>query len=160
MPKFKTIRIVGHTAEQMFALVADIEHYPEFVPLCQRLSVRGREQQSDGTEIMIADMSVAYGPVHETFVTRVILDAPKLTIQATYLDGPFSHLDNLWRFENRETGDASVASAVNFKIDYEFKSRTLGMLMGSMFDRAFRKFAEAFESRADRIYDASSHKQA
>jgi len=160
LPKFKTTRIVGHTAEQMFALVADIEHYPEFVPLCQRLSVRGREQQSDGTEIMIADMSVAYGPVHETFVTRVILDAPKLTIQATYLDGPCAHLDNLWRFKNRETGDANIASAVNFKIDYEFKSRTLGMLMGSMFDRAFRKFAEAFEARADRIYDASSHKQA
>ncbi|MCR9235561.1 MAG: SRPBCC family protein [Alphaproteobacteria bacterium] len=160
MPKFETTRIVGHTAEQMFALVADIEQYPEFVPLCQRLSVRGREQQSDGTEIMIADMSVAYGPVNETFVTRVILDAPRLTIRATYLDGPFSHLDNLWRFENRETADANITSAVNFKIDYEFKSRALGMLMGSMFDRAFRKFAEAFEARADTIYNVSSVKQA
>ncbi len=160
MPKFETTRIVGHTAEQMFALVADIEHYPEFVPLCQRLSVRGREQQSDGTEIMIADMSVAYGPVNETFVTRVVLDAPNMSIRATYLDGPFSHLDNLWRFENRETSESGIASAVNFKIDYEFKSRTLGMLMGSMFDRAFRKFAEAFEARADTIYAAPSDKQA
>jgi len=159
LPKFETTRIVGHTAEQMFALVADIEHYPEFVPLCQRLSVRGREQQSDGTEIMIADMSVAYGPVNETFVTRVVLDAPNMSIRATYLDGPFSHLDNLWRFENRETSELGMASAVNFKIDYEFKSRTLGMLMGSMFDRAFRKFAEAFEARADTIYAASSDKQ-
>lgn len=160
MPKFETTRIVGHTAEQMFALVADIEHYPEFVPLCQRLSVRGREQQSVGTEIMIADMSVAYGPVNETFVTRVVLDAPNMLIRATYLDGPFSHLDNLWRFENRETSESDIASAVNFKIDYEFKSRTLGMLMGSMFDRAFRKFAEAFEARADTIYAASADKQA
>lgn len=160
MPKFETTRIVGHTAERMFALVADIERYPEFVPLCQRLSVRGREQQSDGTEIMIADMSVAYGPVNETFVTRVVLDAPNMSIRATYLDGPFSHLDNLWRFENRETGDLKITSTVNFKIDYEFKSRTLGMLMGSMFDRAFRKFAEAFEARADTIYDASFDKQA
>lgn len=159
MPKFETTRIVGHTAEQMFALVADIEQYPEFVPLCQRLSVRGRETQSDGTEIMIADMSVAYGPVNETFVTRVILDSPNMLVRATYLDGPFSHLDNLWRFENRETGEPGIASAVNFKIDYEFKSRTLGMLMGSMFDRAFRKFAEAFEARADKIYETSSAKQ-
>ncbi|WP_306256969.1 type II toxin-antitoxin system RatA family toxin [Pararhizobium sp. IMCC21322] len=158
MPKFETTRIVGHTAEQMFALVADIERYPEFVPLCQRLSVRGREKQSDGTEIMIADMSVAYGPVNETFVTRVILDFPNMLINATYLDGPFSHLDNLWQFENQQTGEANIASAVNFKIDYEFKSRTLGMLMGSMFDRAFRKFAEAFEARADKIYDTSSDK--
>lgn len=159
MPNFETTRIVDHTAEQMFALVADVEQYPQFVPLCQRLSIRGREIQSDGTEIMIADMSVAYGPVNETFVTRVVLDFQNRMIRATYLDGPFSHLDNEWRFEDQETGAMDVASIVNFKIDYEFKSRTLSMLMGSMFDRAFRKFAEAFEARADVIYNGSSDKQ-
>ena len=155
MPKFETTRIVGHSAEQMFALVADVESYPQFVPLCQRLSVRGREKQPDGTEILIADMSVAYGPVNETFVTRVVLDPANLMIEATYLDGPFSHLDNQWRFSNQETGEAGNTSAVHFKIDYEFKSRTLSMLMGSMFDRAFRKFAEAFEARADAVYHMS-----
>ncbi len=139
----------------MFALVADVENYPQFVPLCQRLSVRGREKQHDGTEILIADMSVAYGPVNETFVTRVVLDPANLMIEATYLDGPFSHLDNQWRFSNQEAGEAGNTSVVHFKIDYQFKSRTLSMLMGSMFDRAFRKFAEAFEARADAVYRTS-----
>lgn len=136
----------------MYALVADVERYPEFVPLCQRLTVRGREQQSDGAEILIADMSVAYGPVNETFVTRVMLDAPKLEIQATYLDGPFSHLDNQWRFVDQDATRGALSSAVNFKIDYEFRSRALSMLMGTMFDRAFRKFADAFEARAKDVY--------
>lgn len=157
MPKFQTTRIVGHSADQMFALVADVERYPEFVPLCQRLSVRGRETQSDGTDILIADMSVAYGPVNETFVTRVALDAANRVIRATYLDGPFSHLDNEWRFSDRDTGATGKTSLVDFRIDYEFKSRTLGMLMGTMFDRAFRKFAEAFEARADAIYKTPDH---
>lgn len=144
----------------MFALVADVENYPKFVPMCQRLSVRGREQQPNGIEILIADMSVAYGPVNETFVTRVELDSSNLTIRATYLDGPFSHLDNQWRFADQDMNPGIVTSEVNFKIDYEFKSRSLGMLMGSMFDRAFRKFAEAFETRADEIYGAASDRLA
>nr|WP_306266760.1 type II toxin-antitoxin system RatA family toxin [Pararhizobium sp. IMCC3301] len=159
MPHFHTSRLVHHSAEKMYALVADVERYPEFVPLCQNLSVRGRELQADGTEILVADMSVAYGPVRETFVTRVVLNRPALTIDATYLEGPFSHLDNQWSFIDRDNAGTKETSTVNFKIDYEFKSRTLGLLMGSMFDRAFRKFAEAFEDRADTVYQASSARQ-
>lgn len=144
----------------MFLLVADIERYPQFVPLCQRLLVRGRETQEDGTEILIADMTVAYGPVHETFVTKVVTDPENLTIRASYIDGPFSHLDNKWSFEEKPNNDQEPHSTVHFDIDYEFKSRTLGMLMGTMFDRAFRKFAEAFETRADELYDAGPLRQA
>lgn len=144
----------------MFLLVADVERYPQFVPLCQRLLIRGREIQEDGTEIMIADMTVAYGPVNETFVTRVVTDPLNLTIHASYIDGPFSHLDNRWRFEEKQINHQEPQSIVHFDIDYEFKSRTLGVLMGSMFDRAFRKFAEAFESRADELYAAGRLRQA
>ncbi|MEP0520669.1 MAG: SRPBCC family protein [Hyphomicrobiales bacterium] len=156
MPSFSTSRNVAHTAKEMFLLVADVENYPLFVPLCQRLLVRGREIQDDGTEIMIADMTVAYGPVNETFVTRVVTDPENLTIRASYIDGPFSHLDNKWSFQEKLEENRDPSSTVHFDIDYEFKSRTLGMLMGSMFDRAFRKFAEAFETRADELYAAGS----
>ena len=65
-----------------------------------------------------------------------------------YLDGPFRYLTNEWRFEPLEGG----GSTVHFFIDYEFKSRILGAVMGAMFDRAFRMFSEAFERRADQIY--------
>ena len=147
MPKFASERRVAHSAADMFALVADVEAYPKFVPLCRALIVRGHATE-EGRDIVVADMTVAYGPVHETFTTRVTLDRAALTIRAEYVNGPFRHLDSRWTFA--PTGERSCL--VRFAIDYEFRSRSLAMLMGSMFDRAFRKFAEAFEARADAVY--------
>ena len=132
----------------MFDLVADVEHYPEFVPLCRDLKVRKRDTQGEGIEVLIADMTVAYKLVRETFRSRVNLDRPKLQILVEYLEGPFSHLENRWTFV--PAGDD--ACDVEFFIDYEFKSRTLGLLMGAMFDAAFRRFATAFERRANEVY--------
>jgi coenzyme Q-binding protein COQ10 len=147
MPRFSNERRVRHSAADMFALVADVESYPRFVPLCENLVVRGRETR-DGEEVLVADMTVAYKIVRETFTSRVVLNRQNLTIQVSYLNGPFRHLDNRWTFE--PVGDKDAV--VRFFIDYEFRSRSLSMLMGAMFDRAFRKFAEAFEARADQIY--------
>ncbi|MBN9432323.1 MAG: type II toxin-antitoxin system RatA family toxin [Bosea sp.] len=153
MPKYDTERRVSHSAEAMFDLVADVSKYPEFVPLCEALTVRGR--QTSGTrEVLIADMTVAYKIVRETFTTKVVLDKAAGTISAEYLDGPFKHLDNLWTF----TPDGPDHCRVRFAIDYEFRSRALSMLMGSVFDKAFRKFAEAFEKRADVVYGKSPPK--
>jgi coenzyme Q-binding protein COQ10 len=152
MPQFTTKRRVRHSADKMFDLVADVERYPEFVPLCGSLRVRERRTTGEGVEIIVADMSVAYKLVRESFVSRVTLDRPKLQILVEYLQGPFSKLQNRWTF--RPTGEATCE--VEFFIDYEFKSRTLGMLMGAMFDTAFRRFATAFERRADEIYGKTS----
>ena len=150
MPKFATDHRVAHSADEMFALVADVEAYPQFVPLCEALKVRGRKKE--GTrEILVADMTVGYKAIRETFTTRVTLDRAAGTILADYIDGPFRHLHNVWTFRAEGEG----ACAVGFAIDYEFKSRVLSALMGSVFDRAFRKFTTAFEERADRVYGAS-----
>jgi coenzyme Q-binding protein COQ10 len=148
MPQFRTTRRVPHAAADMFALVADVERYPEFVPLCQRLKVLRRVAAADGVEILTASMTVAYKLLHETFTTRVTLDRPRLAILVEYLDGPFSHLENRWSF--RPLSDR--ACEVDFFISYEFRKRALGVLMGAVFDTAFRKFAEAFERRADAVY--------
>ncbi len=135
----------------MFDLVADIEKYPEFVPLCRALRVRRRDG-TNGVEVLSANMTVAYKLLQETFTSRVTLDRPNLKIQVEYLDGPFSQLDNRWTF--RPLGEHECE--VEFFIAYEFKSRTLGLLMGAMFDTAFRKFAEAFERRADVVYGVTA----
>lgn len=148
MPRFETTRRVGHSAANMFDLVADAEKYPRFVPLCAGLHIRGRQDLGDGRTVLVADMTVSFKLVRETFTSRVLLDRPGAVIRVAYLDGPFRHLENVWTF--REAGEASCD--VGFSIDYEFKSRNLGALMGTMFDRAFRKFAEAFEARADEVY--------
>jgi coenzyme Q-binding protein COQ10 len=148
MPQFQTTRRVRHSAADMFALVADVERYPEFVPLCQALKVLRRTAGREGVEILTASMTVAYRLIRETFTSRVTLDRARLAILVEYLDGPFSHLDNRWNFRTLADGGCEV----EFFISYEFRSRTLGMLMGTVFEAAFRRFAEAFERRADFIY--------
>ena len=132
----------------MFALVSDMESYPQFVPLCTGLRVRRRDRRDDGVEIAVSEMEVGYRAIRERFTTRVVLDEAKNEINVEYIDGPFSYLRNRWRF--REVGEK--AADVEFFIDYEFRSRTLGVLMGAMFDSAFHKFSQAFEERADKIY--------
>lgn len=148
MPSFTNKRRVRHSATDMFDLVADVERYPEFVPLCESLHVRRRVASGEGVDILVADMTVAYKMFREGFASRVTLDRPRLSIVVEYLDGPFSRLENRWTF--RPEGES--ASEVEFYIAYEFRSRTLGLLMGAMFDAAFRRFAEAFEQRADEVY--------
>ena len=99
MPRFSSKRRVHHSAPQMFDLVADVERYPEFVPLCQSLKIRQRTPKPDGTEIIVADMTVSFKLVREAFTSRVTLDRPNLKILVEYLKGPFSNLENRWTFE-------------------------------------------------------------
>jgi coenzyme Q-binding protein COQ10 len=148
MPSFSNKRRVLHSAAEMFDLVADVERYPEFVPLCQSLKVRQRTPKPDGTEIVVADMTVSFNLVRQGFTSEVTLDRPNLKITVRYLRGPFSNLENRWTFEPKGDG----ASDVGFFIAYEFKSRMLAILMGSMFDAAFARFSAAFEKRADVVY--------
>ncbi len=149
MPSFRSERRVRHRAGQMFDLVADVERYPEFVPLCKSLKVRSRRSGEDGRETLIADMTVGYKMIRERFTSRVTLDKPRLRVVVEYIDGPFSHMENIWTFRDEPDGTRSL---VTFFIDYEFRSRILRSMMGSMFDAAFRKFSQAFEARADALY--------
>jgi coenzyme Q-binding protein COQ10 len=148
MPKFSSKRRVYHSASEMFDLVADVERYPEFVPLCSSMKISQRTPKPDGTEIVICDMMVSFKLVREAFTTRVTLDRPNRKILVEYLKGPFSNLENRWTFEPKSDDVCDVG----FYLAYEFKSRMLAMLMGTMFDTAFQRFAAAFEKRADTIY--------
>lgn len=152
MPEYRTRRHVNHSPRDMFDLVADVESYPEFLPLCEALTVRSRRDGGNGKSLLVADMTVGYKAIRETFTTQVLLKPDDLAIDVKYLDGPFRYLDNRWRF----IAEGEAGCIIDFFIDYAFKSRMLGVVMGSMFDRAFRMFAEAFEKRADRIYAPAS----
>lgn len=147
MKTFQSSRRVGHPAKDMFALVADVERYPEFLPLCKTLKLRSRDV-IEGREVLTADMTVAYKFFSETFTSRVTLDPDGPRIFVEYIDGPFSHMENRWDF--RDAGESECD--VDFHIEYEFNAGPLGLMMGTMFDQAFGKFAEAFETRADAIY--------
>jgi coenzyme Q-binding protein COQ10 len=135
----------------MFDLVADVERYPEFLPLCESLRVIRRTQSGEGIETLVASMGVGYKAIRENFTSRVTLDRPRMRILVEYVDGPFKYLENRWTFK-----PAPAGCTVEFYINYEFRSFALSLLMGSVFDKAFRKFAEAFEQRADEIYGRSA----
>ena len=156
MPSFRTARRVRHSATQMFDLVADVESYPQFLPLCQGLRVLRRQTLEDGREVIVAEMQVGYKAIRESFTSRVTLDRAKLEILVEYIDGPFSELQNRWNFVGEAMSAGRQVCRVEFFIAYQFRSRTLGLLMGSMFDTAFRKFSEAFEQRANRVYGTGS----
>jgi coenzyme Q-binding protein COQ10 len=147
MPHYVTTRSVPHSAEQMFNLVADIERYPEFVPMCESLSVRRRTTGINGSDVLLADMAIGYKMISERFTSRVALDRPAMKILVEYVDGPFSHLENRWSFISTPTGCDVV-----FDIDYAFRSRTFQMLVGAVFDTVVRKMVEAFEKRAADVY--------
>ena len=152
MPQFSTKRRVRHSAIEMFDLVADGESYPKFVPLCEALRIKSRTDKGGGIVVLVADMTVAYKMIRQTFTSRVTLDRENLKILVEYVDGPFRRMQNRWAFHPA----GEHACDVEFFIDYEFRSRTLGLLMGTLFDTVFRRMASAFEQRADRVYGRRS----
>ncbi|MEZ5893624.1 MAG: type II toxin-antitoxin system RatA family toxin [Parvularculaceae bacterium] len=143
MTSRRTTTDVPYSAAQMFALVADVEKYPQFLPWCVGLRVIER---GEGT--LTADMIVAYKVFRERFRSRVKLDAEGKRIDVTYVDGPFRNLENRWRFIDRPEG----GSTIDFEIEFEFKNFLLQATAQAVFDRAFSRMSEAFVKRADEIY--------
>ncbi len=144
---YETKHPIAHAADKMFALVADVESYPKFLPLCEELKLRRREWR-DGKEVLSTTMVIGYKLIRESFTTEVMLDPETRSIVVHYLDGPFSFLENRWRFEPLTPGSCEV----DFYIAYSFRSRLLERLMGGLFDKVVRRYTAAFEARADAIY--------
>ena len=147
MPAFETTRRVAFTPRQMFDLVADVEKYPQFLPLCEGLRIQSRSPREGDSETIVAAMEVGYKAIRETFTSRVTLDHSGLTVTADLIEGPFRHLENRWSFAAAPGG-----CDVRFAIAYEFKSLMLQLLVGAVFDQAVRRYTEAFEVRAGVVY--------
>ncbi len=135
----------------MFDLVADVENYPKFFPLCEALRVQSREVLGDSV-VLLAEMTVGYAAIRETIISRVTLEPQHLRVAADLVEGPFKKLENRWTFV--DVPDGSGGCDVHFGIDYEFKSFMLQMVVGAVFDQAFRRCTEAFETRAREVYGA------
>jgi coenzyme Q-binding protein COQ10 len=141
MPTHAETRILPYTPEQLFALVADIERYPEFLPWC--LGARIRERRAD---LIVADLVIGFRMFRERFTSRVTLVPPR-RIDVAYAEGPFRYLNNHWAF-------APVAGGcrVDFFVDFEFKSRVLQRVIEVLFGEAVRRMVGAFEKRAQALY--------
>ena len=137
-----------YSADQMYALIADVSAYPEFLPWCSGARIRGRRPGPDGTEIIEADLVISFKLFRERFGSRVTLDPAKRKIDVAYLDGPFRYLNNHWRFV--PVGDD--ACEVDFFVDFEFRSKALQVVIGVVFGEAMRRIVRAFEHRAEQLY--------
>jgi coenzyme Q-binding protein COQ10 len=143
MPTHAEQRVLPYTPEQLFALVADIERYPEFLPWC--IGARIRERQPD---LIVADLIIGFRVFRERFTSRVTLDPPR-RIDVAYSEGPFRYLDNHWTFEPVPSG-----CRLDFFVDFEFKSKILQRLIEVLFSEAVRRMVAAFEQRARQLYGA------
>lgn len=143
MPTHAEQRVLPYTPEQLFALVADIERYPEFLPWC--IGARIKERQPN---LVVADLIIGFKVFRERFTSRVVLD-PTGKIDVTYAEGPFRYLDNHWTFERAPEG-----CRIGFFVDFEFKSRLMQKVIEVLFSEAVRRMVGAFEKRACDLYGA------
>ena len=131
----------------MFALVADVARYPEFLPWIIAVRVRSNTE----TE-MVADLIVGFKGLRENFTSRVKKERPH-AITVEYLDGPLRHLHNAWTFTEKGEG-----CSVDFLVDFAFKSRVFEALAGQVFERAVNKMTDAFITRAEQLYGSAPGK--
>ena len=146
MPRHSETKHLPYTPEQLFALVADVRRYAEFLPWVVAVRVRSSTEQET-----VADLVVGFAAFKERFTSRVIKDPPRRVV-VDYIEGPLKYLHNEWRFEPAADGGTHLS----FSVDFAFKSRLFESLAGQMFDRALRRMTGAFEARAAALYGISS----
>ncbi|XAT61318.1 type II toxin-antitoxin system RatA family toxin [Rhodobacteraceae bacterium Araon29] len=146
MPKHSETKRLAYTAEQMYALVADVGSYPQFLPWCSAARVRSRQPQPEG-EIIEADLVISFKVFRERFGSRVTLFPAALKIETEYLDGPFRYMRSHWAFRPDGAG-----CEVDFFVDFEFKNAILQGIIGVVFNEAMLRIVRAFERRAAELY--------
>ena len=149
MPQHKDSRILPYTADQMYALVADIERYPEFLPWNSAARIRARRPGPEAeSELVEADLVISFKVFRERFGSRVTLWPQQKRIDTEYLDGPFKYLKSGWSFADLPHGSCKV----DFFVDFEFRNAILGKVIGVVFGEAMSRIVRAFEDRARALY--------
>lgn len=142
MPSHSESRILPYTADFIYAIVADVERYPEFVPWCAGLRVLKREAAPAG-EVMWAETLVGYKSLRERYTSRVELNPVSRCIDVTQTEGPFQRLENHWRF-----APLGASCRIDFSILFEFRSRLLGSIAGAALGLVMSRMTNSFEARA------------
>ncbi|WP_340109269.1 type II toxin-antitoxin system RatA family toxin [Pikeienuella sp. HZG-20] len=149
MPTHREKRKMPYSADEMYALIADVPSYPEFLPWCSAARIRSR-QETPEAEIIDADLVISFKLFRERFGSRVTLRPEPREIDVAYLDGPFRYLNNHWKFSPL----TETSCEVDFFVDFEFRSRALQALIGLVFHEAMVRIVRAFEARAAALYGA------
>lgn len=154
MPSHHEKRVLPYSPDRLYALVADIESYPEFLPWC--LAARNNRRETTPTgEIVWSDLVIGFKLVRERFTSKVTLtpggaeNPPRIDVE--YVDGPLKYLRNHWVFESLPDGGCEI----DFFVDFEFRSKVLQRLIGALFHEAVTRMVRAFEKRARELYGTS-----
>lgn len=150
MPRHAETRQLPYTADQMYALVADVACYPEFLPWCAAARIHRHDDLGDHS-VMEADLVISFKVYREKFTSRVTLWPEARRIETTYIDGPFKTMDSVWSF-----AEAPGGCEVTFTTDFEFKNRILQAVIGVVFNEAMQRIVRAFETRAAALYGPTS----
>lgn len=143
MPSHHVERVLPYTPDQLFALVGDVERYPEFIPWITSLHATPPEPAGEDADRLVADASVGFSFLTERFATSVRRDLATRTIDVGLVRGPFRRLSNRWRFLAEGEG-----ARVVFDIDFAFKTRVLDLILKTNFNRAVNTLIGCFEARA------------
>jgi coenzyme Q-binding protein COQ10 len=136
-----------YTPDDLFRLVGDIEHYPDFVPWVTSMRVWNQRAEADGSTTLDAEATVGFAFLRERFSTKVRRDPDTRTVRVDLISGPFKRLENEWRFVEHPEG-----TEIQFMIDFAFKSRFLDAMLEANFDRAVNRLIGCFEKRAQALY--------
>lgn len=145
MPSHSESRLLPYTPQQLFALVADIEQYPAFLPWCRAARILSR---SEGE--FLGELVISFHHLTESYTSRVVLNPPEQgagRIDVTMVKGPFEHLTNQWVFTPAQGG-----TQIDFALDFKFRSRILEKLIGGLFAKATARMVAAFTERAGVLY--------
>ena len=147
MPKASVKKLIECKKEQLIDLVLDIEKYPKFVPFCVNAKVYEKKEQ-DNLLLIVADLTIGKGPFKDTYKSNVKYNKKEDSIFVTNLDGPLKHLENTWHFKEKNN-----VTEISFEVDFELKNEFLNIVMTKSFQFALDKIAEAFQKRAEQLFN-------
>ena len=135
-------RVIPYRPEELYALVADVKRYPEFLPWCMAARIREQDERA-----LKADLIIGFQMFRERFTSYVDLNPEQYEINVKYVEGPFRYLSNSWRFLPHPDG-----CEIDFYVDFEFNSRLLQSVIETLFTEAVKRMVKAFEDRANVLY--------
>ena len=145
MPNASVPRQIAGEKKKLIDFVLDIEKYSEFIPFCIESKVYERNEKEDEIAI-IADLTIGKKPFVDTYKSDVRYDKKTDSIYVTNIGGPLKHLENNWKFIQREN-----FTEVQFDVDFEIKNKFLNMIMTKSFQFGLNKIADAFQKKAEKL---------
>jgi coenzyme Q-binding protein COQ10 len=150
MPKASVKRLIECKKKQLIDLVLDIEKYPEFVPFCLDAKIYEKKEKGDYI-LIIADLTIGKGPFKDTYKSYVKFNKKDNSIKVTNIEGPLNRLENIWLFNDHVNG-----TEISFDIDFEIENKFLNIVMTKSFQFGLDKIADAFQKRADDLFNQSN----